>query len=79
MSSTRRGYGAAYRQARAELLAGSPPCHWCGKPATTADHDPPLESAGYHHLSLVPACESCNYGRRNRLLRPHASPPSRAW
>ena len=30
---------AAYKQARAAILAGSPLCHWCGNnPATEADH-----------------------------------------
>lgn len=61
-----RGYGAAYRAARAQLLAGNPRCHWCGAPATTADHEPPLDEVGHPHLSLVPACGPCNFGRRGR-------------
>lgn len=87
-SSTRRGYGQAYRMARKAILgpAGGgelpfdPPCHWrfprCTGIATTADHEPPMEQVGHAHLNLVPACAPCNYGRRNH--RPSA-PPSREW
>lgn len=59
--TTAEGYGWPYQQARARLLAGSPACHWCGQPATTADHWPP-KSAGGSWLSLVPACGPCNFG-----------------
>ena len=76
-SSSHRGYGAAYRRARAALLAGGPPCHWCGAPATTADHEPPIQVAGRPHLNLVPACAPCNYGRRP--AQPTSAPPSRDW
>lgn len=71
-----RGYGAAYRRARNRLLADNPPCHWCGKPATTADHEPPMEVCGYPHLNLVPACEPCNYSRSRKQRH---STPSRSW
>jgi len=73
-----RGYGSPYRRARRALLADYPPCHWCGKPATTADHEPPMDVCGYAHLNLVPACKKCNYGRRNRAKARHFT-PSRAW
>jgi hypothetical protein len=76
-SSTRRGYGAAYRRARAALLESNPACHWCGAPATTADHEPPIAVAGQAHLQLVPACAPCNYGRRPE--RGTSAPPSRDW
>ncbi len=77
-SSTRRGYGVAYRRARAALLAGNPLCHWCrAQPATTADHDPPMAVTGHPHLRLVPACEKCNYGRRPNRAR--TAEPSREW
>lgn len=79
VASNRRGYGQAYRRARAALLANNPPCHWCGQPATTADHEPPMEVCGYEHLNLVPACARCNYGRRNKALKPAAVTPSRNW
>jgi hypothetical protein len=72
-----RGYGSAYRKARAALLQGNPPCHWCGKPATTADHEPPIHVVGHPHLSLVPACGPCNFGRRGGETR--HSTPSRPW
>ncbi|MEJ7763872.1 MAG: hypothetical protein WKF86_00085 [Acidimicrobiales bacterium] len=65
-TTTQRGYGWAYQQARARLLATHPSCHWCGRPATTADHEPPMHVVGYPHLNLVPACGPCNYGRGNR-------------
>lgn len=58
----RRGdrYGTAYRNARTQLLADQPPCHWCGAPATTADHLGDTLNDG-----LVPACLPCN-SRRTR-------------
>ncbi len=71
-------YGRRYRVARAKLLEGNPPCHWCGKPATTADHEPPLEVSPHPHLYLVPACKKCNFGRRNSAKSRHFT-PSRAW
>lgn len=76
--TSQRGYGHAYQRARAALLAGSPKCHWCPAPATTADHEPPIEVAGGPHLQLVPACQKCNYGRRTKYLNRPAK-PSRAW
>jgi ribosomal protein S27AE len=67
-------YGKAYRAARERVLAGNPPCVWCGEPATMADHDPPIAEAGYH-LSLVPACRRCNCGR----IKKDRTTPSREW
>src|SRR5690606_35566180 len=67
-SSARRGYGSAYRRARARLLAGSPPCYWCGAPATTADHLVPLARGGTSDANnLVPSCEKCNFARQDRF------------
>jgi len=65
-SRQQRGYDATYEQARAALhLEQRQPCHWgCGRPATTADHDPPIAEAGVHY-HLVPACGQCNYGHRS--------------
>lgn len=68
-TTTERGYGWQYQQARKKLLAGNPPCHWCGAPATTADHEPPIHVVGQEHLNLVPACAPCNYGRRTGTIR----------
>lgn len=62
-------YDAAYQRERAALLADHPLCHWgCGRPATTADHDPPLATMppGRWRGRLVPSCAPCNYGRGNR-------------
>lgn len=73
-----RGYGRAYQLARKRLLASSPACHWCGAPATTADHEPPIAEVGYPHLQLVPSCGPCNFGRRSRRPAVQAE-PSRAW
>jgi hypothetical protein len=78
-SSTARGYGQAYRRARAALLASSPPCHWCGAPATTADHEPPIAVVGTPHLNLVPACRRCNFGRRRGEPVHVVDSPSREW
>ena len=59
LSPYERGYTWEYRQARQRLLADQPPCIWCGQPATTADHYPPLKYGG-HWESMVPACKRCN-------------------
>jgi len=76
-----QAYGRRYRKVRAMLLAGSPPCHWCGAPATTADHEPPLELVGRPHFQLVPACAKCNFGRGNDVGRfaKRQVGPSRDW
>jgi hypothetical protein len=73
-------YGTAYRRARRALLASGPMCHWCQeRPATTADHVPPVALVG-PHLHLVPACRKCNYGRRGQTGRKPPPPsPSREW
>ncbi len=63
-STTDRGYGWAYQQARDALLASNPKCHWCPAPATTADHEPPIHVVGHAHLNLVPSCGPCNYSRQ---------------
>lgn len=55
----RRGrYGPQYQRNRKAMLADNPPCHWCGQPATTADH---LD--GDNPDALTPACLSCNSRR----------------
>lgn len=85
---TRRGqypkgqhpYGTAYQRERSRILAGNPTCHWCDQPATTADHEPPIEVAGPHNR-LVPACRKCNYGRHGKTPAPKRTypGPSREW
>ena len=73
---TLSAYGRRYKEARARLLASNPPCHWCGAPATTADHEPPISVYGGPHLNLVPACQKCNLGRRSSAPK---SSKSRDW
>ncbi len=70
-SAHARGYTAEYRRNRTQLLASTPPCHWCGAPATTADHCPvPLVDGGGSDLdNLVPACARCNSSRGGRHRR----------
>jgi hypothetical protein len=59
-------YGAAYRAQRTALLASHPLCHWCKqRPATEADHDPPLAQGG-DHSRMVPSCRRCNRSRTPR-------------
>ena len=79
-SASQRGYGAAYKRARAAILAGNPTCHWCPAPAVTADHEPPISVVGKAHLHLVPACAKCNFGRRSSDPKPgRSAEPSRTW
>jgi len=65
MSSYRREYDHRYRAKREKLLGQ--PCVWCGAPADTADHVPPLKSfpPGEWVGELLPACKKCNFGRRS--------------
>jgi hypothetical protein len=84
-----RGYDHRYKRVRASILGPSgngdlptdPPCSIrgarCTGTATTADHDPPLEEAGFH-LNLRPACGPCNYGWRAGRRRSYP-PASRSW
>lgn len=77
-------YGAAYRRARAALLASSPLCatEGCDALATTADHDPPVAVAG-PHLNLVPRCAMHNYSDGGKLSsarnQERAYKSSREW
>lgn len=57
-----------YKRKRAQLLADSPPCHWCGKPATEADHLVELDRGGSHD-DMVPSCKSCNSKRGQQYVR----------
>jgi 5-methylcytosine-specific restriction endonuclease McrA len=42
---------------------------YCAAPAAEVDHVRPLSRGGYEHASnLVPACKSCNSGKKDRLL-----------
>lgn len=58
-----------YLEARRQLLASKPPCHWCGQPATEADHVIEHDAGGTDTLdNLVPACKPCN-SRRGQLYK----------
>src|SRR6188474_2614259 len=56
-------YGPDYERRRKVMLAENPVCWKCGRPATEADHDPPL--AQHHHVNetgccrLLPSCARC--------------------
>jgi 5-methylcytosine-specific restriction endonuclease McrA len=65
-----------YRRNRLIVLAGDPPCHWCGKSrATTVDHLLAVVHGGSNRLTnLVPACVSCNCSRK---ANPDWTPPAR--
>jgi hypothetical protein len=79
----KHGYGHRYQMQRAKLLASEPECaHGCGRPATEADHQPPLslhvhvESSGC--CTLVPSCVPCRKAQSVALrqalhVRPDAS------
>ena len=58
-------YGtAAYRKARAELLANNPICHWCRTaPATELDHLNEVDNGGTIDDGYVSACKPCNSKR----------------
>lgn len=85
-SPTTRAQDAEYRAERERILAGDPPCHWCGAPhADTADHVVPVSAGGGHRGNLVPACADCNLRRQAnpewvppRKLPPEKGAPGRA-
>lgn len=65
---TKRTSDPAYRKRRAEVLEGSPLCHWCKRaPATEADHLIEYDIAG-DDSPLVPACKPCNSRRGAEYL-----------
>jgi len=57
-------YDGEYRRNRDILLANSPRCTYCPRPATTADHRIALRLGGSNDLTtLVPSCARCNSSR----------------
>jgi 5-methylcytosine-specific restriction endonuclease McrA len=66
-----------------DAALGYAPCHWCGRPANSADHHPIPRSAGGPDTmdNLVAACLPCNISRGVQLHyeRTHPPPPSRQW
>jgi 5-methylcytosine-specific restriction endonuclease McrA len=71
--STARGYDRQWRKIREfVLIRDSHVCHWCGRPASTADHVIALADNGprLDPANLVAACRSCNSARTaNRRIR----------
>lgn len=66
-SPTTNAQDSEYRRNRKIVLAGDPPCWWCGAPATTADHLLAVVRGGGNALSnVVPACRPCNSRRRDQ-------------
>ena len=57
-------YGSQY-QRRRERVIGEP-CVWCGQPADTGEHVPPLSSMpeGKWEGDILPACKKCNFAHR---------------
>lgn len=80
-----RARGSGYRKARARLLASGPVCVWCReRPATQADHVPPLADFADPLLwrgELVPSCALCNNrrGARTTNRRGGVRGQSRKW
>ncbi len=76
------GRGWEYQKARKRLLAGSPVCVYCReRPATTADHVPPLSSAPSPELwvgELKPACGKCNFRMGAELANKRKTEPKRS-
>ena len=64
-SRQQRGYGAAHDRLRVLVLERDGyRCHWCGGPATAADHLTPLSKGGESTLdNMVAACIGCNSKR----------------
>jgi 5-methylcytosine-specific restriction endonuclease McrA len=61
---------AEYKKNRLTILENSNyVCHYCGNPATTADHIVPVSKGGGHELSnLLPCCVRCNSSRQDKML-----------
>lgn len=70
-SATERGYDAAWRAVREQILAAHPTCARCGAPATLVDHVIPLRRGGHrldpHNLQTM--CRRC-HAAKTLLERP---------
>ena len=63
----KRTSNPAYLAARKQILAGNPPCHWCGGIATEADHLIEYDAGGQDTVdNMVPSCKPCNARRGQR-------------
>lgn len=66
-SPSNRAQDAEYRANRKTVLANSPTCSYCSRPATSVDHIKPVSKGGTHALeNLVGCCSSCNSSKGNR-------------
>lgn len=62
-SPSTRGYGSDWQRLRLAVLErDGHRCHWCGKPATQADHLVPLARGGARldPENVVASCGHCN-------------------
>ena len=58
---------ADYKRNKQILLAENPFCHWCGMPASEADHLIEVDRGGDNSLTnMVSACRKCNATRGNQ-------------
>jgi phage terminase large subunit-like protein len=58
---------ADYKRNKQILLAENPFCHWCGMPASEADHLIEVDRGGDNSLgNMVSACRKCNATRGNQ-------------
>ena len=58
---------ADYKKNKRILLAENPFCHWCGMPASEADHLIEVDRGGDNSLeNMVSACRKCNAVRGNK-------------
>jgi 5-methylcytosine-specific restriction endonuclease McrA len=84
-SASARGYGAAWRRRRRAVLERDAyTCHWCGAPATQADHLVEKIRGGTDALAnLVASCAPCNARRGAQVAAVRRSRarlrPSRRW
>lgn len=66
-SAHRRGYDAAWRKLRMQVLLAEPLCRKCGKPAEDVDHIKTIRSGGARldPKNLQPLCHSCHARKSN--------------
>ena len=61
LSTAERGYGPAWRQLRAQVLAEEPRCQLCGASATDVDHiTPKARGGGDERSNLRALCRRCH-------------------
>lgn len=67
LSAHRRGYDAAWRKLRLQVLMAEPLCRKCGKAAEDVDHIRTIRSGGSRldPKNLQPLCHSCHARKSN--------------